>query len=255
MALQGRPQGPKAWNLGDFDKASASIKHSRKRSAAAKDWGSMASGIHGGKSWKQNIGATSFLAKQKENQTQCTWRFSTKHNMIWYDMTLKKKHEKCGWNPIYHGFFTRIYGISMGFPVDSEGQRKTARPRRKCRRPGCWSTSRLSLDGGFSVDRWIGEPKMDDFSGRFSWIFFWNVGKTMENPSFLMAGFWIYQKPTIFKGQQTWISHDGNLQAFLVVSKGFNQPYHCADLRHFLGVTARVTAKRVESPLSGKVVG
>ena len=43
-----RPQGPKAWNLGDFDKASASIKHSRKRSAAAKDWGSMASGIHGG---------------------------------------------------------------------------------------------------------------------------------------------------------------------------------------------------------------
>ena len=213
------PQGPKAWNLGDFDKASASIKHSRKRSAAAKDWGSMASGIHGGNHGNIWWGATN-LAKHMDSNSRHIEIFNkTQHDMIWHD---QKKNTKNAveilsimvYSPESMGFLW----VSLPSTNSSEGQRKTARPRRRCRRLGCWSTSRLKSDGDFSVDRWIGfhrrwEIFLEDFRGLFflkCWenhgkpkfldVWFLKLPKTNDIQRPIDVDFTWWQPPSIFGG-------------------------------------------------------
>lgn len=180
------PQGPKAWNLGDFDKASASIKHSRKRSAAAKDWGSMASGIHGGNHGNIWWGATN-LAKHMDSNSRHMEIFNkTQHDMIWHD---QKKHETCGWNPVYHGLFTRIHGISMGFSTFNQqlrGAKEDRKTSEKMPPPGLLKHQPPQIGRWFfggSVDRF--SQKMGDFSGRFSRIvFFEMLGKPWKTQVF-----------------------------------------------------------------------
>ena len=198
-----RPQGPKAWNLGDFDKASASIKHSRKRSAAAKDWGSMASGIHGGNHGNIWWGATN-LAKHMDSNSRHMEIFNkTQHDMIWHDQkkTRKMRLKSClSW--FIHQNPWDFYGFLYLQPTAPRGK---GRPQDLGEDAAAWAAEAPAASNRTVIFRWIGGSVFTE-DGRFFWkifadCFFWNVGKTMENPSFWMSGFWSYQKPTIFKGQ------------------------------------------------------